>query len=141
MIPLGSTYEALGRGSSARSKSQKRRKVGETDGIETLSAGHSSSGVLASSVLRAGSAPSSKALLVLAKRDRTLAIVDPSTLKVVARVPVGPDRQEVIADSDGKFAYASNYGGRAYHTLADRPETECRLLTPALAQKRSRSCV
>ena len=58
--------------------------------------------LLASSVLRAASTPS-KALLVLAKRDRTLAIVDPSTLKAVARIPVGPDPHEVIADSHGKF--------------------------------------
>ena len=74
-------------------------------------------GVLASSVLGAESTPS-KALLVLAKRDHTLAIVDPSILKVVARVPVGPDPHEVIADPEGKFAYVSNYGGGAYHTLA-----------------------
>jgi len=59
-----------------------------------------------------------KALLALAKRDHTLAIVDPSSLKVVAKVPVGPDPHEVIADADGKFAYVSNYGGGAYHTLA-----------------------
>jgi YVTN family beta-propeller protein len=74
-------------------------------------------GVLASSVLLAQSTPS-KALLVLAKRDHTLAIVDPSSLKVVAKVPVGPDPHEVIADDEGKFAYVSNYGGGAYHTLA-----------------------
>jgi YVTN family beta-propeller protein len=74
-------------------------------------------GVLASSVLHAQSTPS-KALLVLAKRDRILAIVDPSSLKVVAKVPVGPDPHEVIADPEGRFAYASNYGGGAYHTLA-----------------------
>ena len=34
------------------------------------------------------------------------------------RVPVGPDPHEVIASADGKFAYVSNYGGGAYHTLA-----------------------
>jgi len=33
-------------------------------------------------------------------------------------VPVGPDPHEVIASADGKFAYVSNYGGGAYHTLA-----------------------
>jgi len=67
--------------------------------------------------LAAQSTPA-KALLALAKRDRTLAIVDPSSLKVLAKVPVGPDPHEVIADADGKFAYVSNYGGGAYHTLA-----------------------
>ncbi len=59
-----------------------------------------------------------KALLVLSKGDHTLAIVDPSTLKVVARMPVGEDPHEVIASSDGKFAYASIYGGGAYNTLS-----------------------
>jgi YVTN family beta-propeller protein len=31
---------------------------------------------------------------------------------------VGPDPHEVIASSDGKYAYVSNYGGGAYNTLA-----------------------
>ncbi len=60
----------------------------------------------------------SPALLVLSKHDRTLAIVDPATLRAVARVPVGNDPHEVIASSDGKTAYVSNYGFGAYHTLA-----------------------
>lgn len=58
------------------------------------------------------------ALLVLAKADGILAIVDPASLQVIARVPVGHDPHEVIASADGKFAYASNYGGGAYNTLA-----------------------
>jgi YVTN family beta-propeller protein len=58
------------------------------------------------------------ALLILAKRDSMLLIVDPSNLQVVARVPVGNDPHEVIASSDGKTAYVSNYGSGAYHTLA-----------------------
>ncbi|MCC6343521.1 MAG: YncE family protein [Bryobacterales bacterium] len=57
------------------------------------------------------------ALLVLAKTDLTLSIVDPASLKVVARMPSGPDPHEVAASSDGRFAYISNYGGGAYHTL------------------------
>jgi YVTN family beta-propeller protein len=57
-------------------------------------------------------------LLVLSKTDQTLAIVNPVTLQVIARVPVGNDPHEVIASSDGKFAYVSNYGGGAYNTLA-----------------------
>ncbi len=55
---------------------------------------------------------------MLSKGDHTLAIVDPSSLKVVARLPVGEDPHEVIASADGKFAYASNYGGGAYNTIA-----------------------
>jgi DNA-binding beta-propeller fold protein YncE len=72
--------------------------------------------LLASGVLRAESTPS-KALLVLAKSDNTLAIVDPVSLKVVARMPSGPDPHEVAASADGKFAYISNYGGGAYNTI------------------------
>ena len=72
--------------------------------------------LLASGVLRADSTPS-KALLVLSKGDKTLSIVDPSSLKVIARMPSGPDPHEVVASTDGKFAYISNYGGGAYNTL------------------------
>ena len=60
----------------------------------------------------------SPALLILSKQDHTLAIVDPGSLKVIARVPVGNDPHEVVASSDGKTAYVSNYGFGAYHTLA-----------------------
>ena len=52
------------------------------------------------------------------KGDHTLAIVDPTSLKVVAKAPVGEDPHEVIASTDGHFAYVSNYGGGAYDTLA-----------------------
>lgn len=60
------------------------------------------------------------ALLVLNKGDLTLAIVDPATLKVVARVPSGEDPHEVIASADGETAYISNYGGfgLGFHTLS-----------------------
>jgi DNA-binding beta-propeller fold protein YncE len=56
-------------------------------------------------------------LLVLSKGDLTLSIVDPSTLKVIAHMPSGPDPHEVIASADGKTAYISNYGGGAYNTI------------------------
>src|SRR5258705_3151385 len=52
-----------------------------------------------------------ESLLVLSKHDHTLAVVDPATLKVVAKMPVGDDPHEVIATADGKTAYVSNYGG------------------------------
>lgn len=58
------------------------------------------------------------ALLLLSKAERTLAIVDPLTLQVIARVPVGPDPHEVVASGDGRVAYVSNYGGGAYNTIA-----------------------
>jgi YVTN family beta-propeller protein len=57
------------------------------------------------------------ALLVLAKTDQTLSIVDPTTLTIVGQVPSGPDPHEVIASADGKFAYISNYGGGSYNTI------------------------
>jgi YVTN family beta-propeller protein len=58
-----------------------------------------------------------ESLLILSKQDHTVAIVDPTTLKVVAKIPVGNDPHEVIASSDGNTAYVSNYGGGAYNTL------------------------
>src|SRR4051812_44770655 len=56
-------------------------------------------------------------LLALSKTNHTLAIVDPTTLKVSARIPVGEDPHEVIASQDGKTAYVSIYGGGSLHTL------------------------
>jgi DNA-binding beta-propeller fold protein YncE len=67
--------------------------------------------------LHAQSAPQ-QSLLALSKKDQTLAIVDPSSLKVLARIPVGNDPHEVIVSADGKTAYVSNYGFGAYNTLA-----------------------
>jgi len=60
----------------------------------------------------------SETLLVLSKKDHTVALVDPATLKVKAKAPVGDDPHEVIASSDGKTAWVSNYGGGTQHTLA-----------------------
>lgn len=51
------------------------------------------------------------ALLVLAKSDRTLSLVDPDTLRVLRTAPSGPDPHEVAVSEDGRFAYISNYNG------------------------------
>lgn len=59
-----------------------------------------------------------RSLLALSKRNHTLAIVDPATLQIVARAPVGPDPHEVIASADGRTAYVSIYGGGRYHALS-----------------------
>jgi YVTN family beta-propeller protein len=67
------------------------------------------------SALTAEDTPKS-ALLVLDKGENALAIVDPATLKVVAKVPAGQDPHEVVASADGKLAFVSNYGGG--HTLS-----------------------
>lgn len=57
------------------------------------------------------------ALLALSKANHTLAIVDPATLKVLGKVPVGSDPHEVIASSDGKTAYVTIYGGGSLHEI------------------------
>lgn len=62
----------------------------------------------------------SPALLVLEKNDKSLAIIDPATLKVTARIPAGEDPHEIVASDDGKFAYISNYGAfqNPQHTIS-----------------------
>jgi YVTN family beta-propeller protein len=54
----------------------------------------------------------SPALLVLNKEESSLAIIDPSSGKVVGRVPVGEAPHEVTASADGKLAFVANYGAR-----------------------------
>jgi len=51
------------------------------------------------------------ALLILEKSDSMMAIVNPATLEIIARVPAGPDPHEIVASADGGLAYISNYGG------------------------------
>ena len=51
----------------------------------------------------------SPALLVLNK-EGTLATVDPATKKVIGVVRTGESPHEVVASSDGKLAFVSNYG-------------------------------
>lgn len=52
----------------------------------------------------------SPTLLVLNKAENTLALVDPSTMRVVARVATGEGPHEVVVSADGRTAYVSNYG-------------------------------
>jgi DNA-binding beta-propeller fold protein YncE len=49
-------------------------------------------------------------LLVLNKRDATLAFVDPAAMKVVAKIPTGEGPHEVAVSEDGKTAIVCNYG-------------------------------
>src|SRR4051812_916108 len=49
-------------------------------------------------------------LLVLNKDDATLAIVDPASGQVLGTVPVGQGPHELVTSTDGKIAFASNYG-------------------------------
>ncbi|HPG07379.1 MAG TPA: cytochrome D1 domain-containing protein [Saprospiraceae bacterium] len=58
-----------------------------------------------------------QSLLALSKADHVLAIIDPVTLEIKARIPVGQDPHEVIASPDGKTAYVTIYGGGSLHEL------------------------
>ena len=58
-----------------------------------------------------------RSLLALSKTNHTLAIVDPATLTIVARIPAGEDPHELVASSDGRIAYVCNYGGGSLHEL------------------------
>jgi YVTN family beta-propeller protein len=63
---------------------------------------------------------SSPLLLVLEKSDKSMAIVDTTTLKVIGRVPAGEDPHEIEASEDGTRAYISNYGAfqNPQHTIS-----------------------
>ena len=56
---------------------------------------------------QSGPAPT---LLVLNKAENSLALVDPATMQVVARVATGEGPHEVVTSADGRTAYVSNYG-------------------------------
>jgi len=66
--------------------------------------------VLGASSLPAQTVTPSPALVVLNKADSQLAIIDPATLKVVAKVGTGNIPHEVVVSPDGKIAVATNYG-------------------------------
>src|SRR5207248_4196275 len=52
----------------------------------------------------------SSRLLVLNKDDQNMAVVDPESGSVLGRVPVGQGPHELVASTDGRLAFASNYG-------------------------------
>jgi DNA-binding beta-propeller fold protein YncE len=58
-----------------------------------------------------------RALLALSKSEHVLDIIDPVSLKILAKVPVGSDPHEVVASADGKTAYVTIYGGGSLHEL------------------------
>lgn len=60
---------------------------------------------------------SKRTILAISKTDHVLAILDPATLKVIARIPIGEDPHEVIASVDGKTAYVSNTGFGVLHEI------------------------
>jgi YVTN family beta-propeller protein len=57
-----------------------------------------------------GAQSSSGQLLVLDKDDATFVIVSPDTGAILGKVPVGQGPHELVASTDGKYAFASNYG-------------------------------
>ena len=63
----------------------------------------------ASATQSSGPTPS-PALLVLNKSANELALVDPSSKQVVARIPTGNGPHEIAASDDGKMAFVTNYG-------------------------------
>ena len=46
-----------------------------------------------------------RSLLAISKTNHTLAIVDPVTLTIMAKIPVGEDPHELVASTNGKTAY------------------------------------
>ena len=51
-------------------------------------------------------------LVALNNADSTLAIIDPSTMKIVSKVPTGDSPHEVVLSADGKTAFVANYGAQ-----------------------------
>jgi len=86
--------------------------------------------VLFAGMIAAAQSTPSPALLILSKTDHALAIVDPATLQVVGKVPVGDDPHEVVASADGKTAYVSNYGFGRFHTITPVDLVAQKELTP-----------
>lgn len=58
-----------------------------------------------------------RTLLALSKNDHMLAIVNPITFNIIARIPVGEDPHELIASPDGRLAYVCIYGGGSLYEI------------------------
>lgn len=52
-------------------------------------------------------------LVALNKAEATMAIIDPTSMKVTAKVPTGDGPHEVVLSMDGRTAYVANYGNQA----------------------------
>ena len=73
--------------------------------------------ILSATACSAQSATPKRSLLALSKTDHLLSIVDPVSLKIIAKIPVGEDPHEVVAATDGRTAYVCIYGGGSFHEL------------------------
>jgi YVTN family beta-propeller protein len=62
----------------------------------------------------------SRILLVIEQYDQSLVMVDPDSFQILGRVSAGKGPHEVVASSDGRLAYISNYNAfsAAQHTLS-----------------------
>src|SRR5438128_1802946 len=60
-----------------------------------------------------------KSALLVLNKEGNLAIVDPASGQVVARVPTGEGPHEVTASTDGKLAFVSNYGAGTTISVID----------------------
>jgi len=58
-----------------------------------------------------------RSLLAISKTNHTLAIVDPVTLTIMAKIPVGEDPHELVTSTNGKTAYVCIYGGGSLHEI------------------------
>ena len=58
-----------------------------------------------------------RSLLAISKTNHTLAIVDPVTLTIMAKIPVGEDPHTIVASTNGKIAYVCIYGGGSLHEI------------------------
>lgn len=72
---------------------------------------------LTPTLLMAAPAPMQRALLAISKVEHTLSVIDPGSLKVIARLPIGADPHEVTASTDGTRAYVSNTGYGVFHEI------------------------
>jgi YVTN family beta-propeller protein len=70
------------------------------------------SAIFCAATIQAQTPTPSPALLVLNKAENSLAIIDPATQKVVARIPTGEGPHEIAASADGKLAVVTNYGAK-----------------------------
>lgn len=68
-------------------------------------------------------------LIVLNKSDHEAALVDPATLKTVAKLATGRGPHEVAVSPDGRLAYVSNYGMYAVFREGERRDEPGNTLT------------
>lgn len=51
-------------------------------------------------------------LVALNKQESTLAIIDPTEMKIIGKVATGANPHEVVLSADGRTAYVANYGAQ-----------------------------